>query len=173
MPGHTGGASVPQCGNAIVASRDNYRGCLSLRVTTRLSLRATTIERLSFRATTRLLCRATMTRPPPHTRTYWLSHCQATLPLHPYPLWSSVCLSLRVTTLLSLCSTTIEHLSLRVTTRLSFRATTTRPTSPTHPDILAQPLPGHTTPTPLVKHLSLRVTRLVSLRATTRRLHSA
>jgi hypothetical protein len=64
--------------------------------------------------------------------------------------------------------TTTERLSLRVTTMLlSLRATTIErlssvascdnavvisldndPATPTHPDVLAQPLPGHTTPTP-------------------------
>jgi hypothetical protein len=77
---------------------------LSLRVTTLLSLRATTTERLSLRVTTLLSLRATTTLPPPHTRTHWPSHCPATLPLPPL----------------------VKRLSLRVTTLMSFRATTRR-----------------------------------------------
>jgi hypothetical protein len=76
---------------------------LSFRVTTLLSLRATTtMEHLSLRAITRLSLRATIPRPPPYTRMYWLSHCPATLPL---PSLTKR-LSLRVTTLLLFCATT-------------------------------------------------------------------
>ena len=96
-------------------------------------------------------------------------------------------LSLRVTALLSLCATTTERLTPRdnavAASRDNNRASVTlcnnavvasrdnNPATPTHLDVLAQPLSGHTTPTPLlVKHLSLRVTTLLWLRATTRRL---
>ncbi len=59
----------------------------------------------------------------------------------------SVALSIRATTLLSLCATTIEP-SVTSYYNAAVVPRDKDPATPTHPDVLAQPLPGHTTPTP-------------------------
>ena len=80
----------------------------------------------------------------------------------------SVALSIRATTLLSLCATTIEP-SVTSYYNAAVVPRDKDPATPTHPDVLAQPLPGHTTPTPS-DEASVTSTTLLSNWATTRRM---